>query len=250
MNRPSERNWIFLRGLVRGVGHWGNFAEQVQKVFPKDHFEFLEVPGNGVLWRQSSPWAVAEMVSQMRVQSAFVKNQKRFHMVGVSLGGMLATEWARRFPGEVEGLCLINTSAANHAKFYQRFRPQNWGAILEILLQKSVLERERRILKLMAHSQERRAEALAVWVAESEKHPIPRKNLLRQLVAAGSYRFPAEPPAPAVLLASKKDSFVSVVCTQNLASVWKVPAFYHPWAGHDLALDDPQWLLDCLKNMQ
>src|SRR5437868_6607644 len=114
------RNWVFLRGLVRGVGHWLDFPEKIQRAFPEDQFEFLEIPGNGTLFRQSSPLSIGEMVQQIRVQSLFCQNQKSFYLVGMSLGGMVATEWARLFPRDVESLCLINTSASNYGKIHER----------------------------------------------------------------------------------------------------------------------------------
>ncbi|MGZ5183361.1 MAG: alpha/beta fold hydrolase, partial [Ramlibacter sp.] len=70
-------------------------------------------------------------------------------------------------------------------------------------------------------------------------------NALRQLWAAARYRAPDRPPAvPLLLLASAGDRLVHPSCSARLADRWEVPLRLHPWAGHDLPLDDPAWVLD------
>ena len=44
-------------------------------------------------------------------------------------------------------------------------------------------------------------------------------------------------------LLERLDRLVSPRCSQRLAAAWKVPLALHPSAGHDLPLDDPDWLL-------
>lgn len=245
-----SKNWVLLRGLARGVGHWATFPERIQKAFPQDHFEFLDLPGNGGHFKKNSPLTVAEMMQEVRDSSSLVRAGTPIQLVAMSLGGMVATEWARQFPGEVERLCLINTSAANFGKFYERLRPGNLPKLAKIFRTSSVCERERRILDMVSNSESRQLEVLSQWTQESEKHPVSAKNFIRQLVAASRFHFPQQAPTKTLLLASAKDAFVAAACTERLSRSWQCPVSLHPWAGHDLALDDPEWLLDCLKNMQ
>jgi pimeloyl-ACP methyl ester carboxylesterase len=75
--------------------------------------------------------------------------------------------------------------------------------------------------------------------------PASRGNVLRQLLAAARYRAPPmAPPVPLLLLASERDRLVAVACSRALAEAWQVPFAVHPCAGHDLALDDPAWLIE------
>ena len=68
---------------------------------------------------------------------------------------------------------------------------------------------------------------------------------LRQLAAAARYAPPAKPPAtPLLLLASAGDSLVSPHCSERLAEQWKLALRLHPNAGHDLPLDDPDWVVE------
>ena len=67
---------------------------------------------------------------------------------------------------------------------------------------------------------------------------------MRQLLAAMRHRPPPRrPPVRMLLLASAQDALVSPRCSQRIAADWYLPLAMHPDAGHDLPLDDPQWLL-------
>ena len=47
---------------------------------------------------------------------------------------------------------------------------------------------------------------------------------------------------PTLLLASRNDGLVDVRCSRGLAAAWKVPLVEHASAGHDIPLDDPEWV--------
>jgi hypothetical protein len=46
------------------------------------------------------------------------------------------------------------------------------------------------------------------------------------------------------VLAGAGDRLVDPTCSRRLAAAWACPLAVHPWAGHDLPLDDAQWVLD------
>ncbi|WP_420538500.1 alpha/beta fold hydrolase [Marinobacter subterrani] len=64
-------------------------------------------------------------------------------------------------------------------------------------------------------------------------------------------RPPANPPKSlTLLLASRADRLVSSRCSSQLARLWGCDLVEHPWAGHDLPPDDPDWVLAQLLNLQ
>jgi len=64
------------------------------------------------------------------------------------------------------------------------------------------------------------------------------------LPAAARYRAPPPPPpVPTLLLASTHDRLVRCACSRALARAWRCALVEHPHAGHDLPLDDPQWVV-------
>lgn len=248
-----QKNWVLIRGLVRGVGHWADFPQMLQQSLPNDQFEYVDIPGNGFLYQEDSPLNIHEMVEAVRRQSQFLKQNKKVHICAVSLGGMIATAWADRYPQEIEHLVLVNSSSAKHAKFYERLRPENYFKMATMLLgyktRFTVNDIEREIVKMNLNSAERREVALPYWTKESEEHPVHLKNFFRQIFAARNYQFPAATPAPTTILTAENDHFVNVACSKNLAKHWNCPIHIHPWAGHDLPLDDPQWVIEKLRTV-
>jgi hypothetical protein len=68
---------------------------------------------------------------------------------------------------------------------------------------------------------------------------------VRQLAAALRFRIPrGGHRANLLVVASASDRLVDPACSVLLARRWKVPLRVHPSAGHELALDDPEWLAD------
>jgi pimeloyl-ACP methyl ester carboxylesterase len=248
-----QKNWILIRGLARGVGHWIDFPERLKEAFPNDHFELLEIPGNGTLYKEKSPTTMEQMVDSFRQQSQFIQQGKKVHLLAISLGAMVATAWADRYPTEIDNLVLINSSSAKYSKFYERLRPENYlkiaGVFLGLKTRYTIKDMEREILKMTANSSERRDFALPYWTQESESHPMEIQNFFRQLLAANSYVFPIEAPAPTTILSCENDHFVNVSCSKNLAKNWGCEIHIHPWAGHDLPLDDPDWVLKRLTKI-
>jgi pimeloyl-ACP methyl ester carboxylesterase len=48
---------------------------------------------------------------------------------------------------------------------------------------------------------------------------------------------------PTLLLASQTDHLVNVICSTTLAQRWQCALHLHPSAGHDLPLDDGDWVI-------
>jgi len=73
---------------------------------------------------------------------------------------------------------------------------------------------------------------------------VRASNALRQLVAAARFSASRQTPqCPVLLLGSERDGLVNVQCTRAIAQHWGSPMALHPDAGHDLPLEDPQWVI-------
>ena len=53
-----------------------------------------------------------------------------YRVLAMSLGGMVATDWAQRHPYEIERLVLINTSMRPFSQMQERLRPSAWPDLL------------------------------------------------------------------------------------------------------------------------
>lgn len=237
--------WVLLRGLARESRHWGGFAAALQARLPPGHTVCsIDLPGTGAFWWQQSPTTVAGLAQAARRQLASRTHRAPCMLVALSLGGMVAREWALQDPHGVRGCVLINSSLGGLAPFWLRLRPASYPALLGILRPgQSALQRERAILRLTSNLPVSDAVA-AAWAACAESAPVSPGNALVQLAAAARYRCGSHAAAvPTLLLASRRDRLVAVECSRRIARAWGVPLREHAQAGHDLPLDDPDWVI-------
>lgn len=241
-------DWVLLRGLARESRHWGDFPGLLQDALPPGHtVRPLDLPGTGGRSHERSPASVAALAQEARRAHAQATQARPCMLVALSLGGMVAHAWATQEPQGVRGCVLINTSLGGVAPFWQRLRPPSYPALLAILRPgQAALRRERAILRLTSNLPLSQRVAQA-WAAHADSAPVTPGNMLRQLAAAARYRADSQPPAvPTLLLASARDRLVSAECSRRLAWAWDTPLREHPQAGHDLPLDDPQWVVDAI----
>lgn len=242
-----SETWILLRGLVRQSRHWEGFPAALAEARPGAHVHTLDLPGNGDLHRDVSPDTVAGMVEALRKQLAARGLRPPFHVMALSLGGMVAVDWLSRYPDELAAAVLINTSAAGFNPFWQRLRTVNYPALMRyFLFGRDHLAREEEVLRLTCNllpADEERAVALR-WADYAREYATSRSNALRQLRAAMRFRAPAQLPGsvPVLLVNGAGDRLVHPVCSVTLSGAWRCPLRVHPHAGHDLALDAPRWL--------
>ena len=240
------RTWIFLRGLTRESAHWGSFPDDFRQAMPDARIISLDLPGNGQFHGQQSPLSVQAMVASCRDVLARNGERAPVYILAMSLGAMVATEWCRLAPNEIAGCVLINTSFRPFSPFYKRLRPGNYAALLRLgLLRGSPCETERSTLRLTSNRVAQRSQVINEWVDVRARRPVSPGNALRQLIAAARYRAPDTAPVPnMLLLASQLDPLVNSQCSQAIAGAWDRPLVFHPFAGHDLPLDDPLWVVE------
>ncbi|MBM4201695.1 MAG: alpha/beta hydrolase, partial [Gammaproteobacteria bacterium] len=205
----------------------------------------------GVHWRELSPFTVGGIMEAARAEalerSAAFAAAPLF-LLSISLGSMVAIDWAQRFPDELAGVVLINTSLAGLSPAYRRLRWRILPEMLIIARERDVARREAGILRLTSNAQPFRRELIDARVQADRRHPVSGRTLLRQLWAAARFRPSLEKPrVPVLLLSGQGDRMVSPRCTEDLAELWNLEPRRHPTAGHDLPLDDPDWTIDSVQ---
>lgn len=235
------RRWVLLRGLAREAGHWGAFPQLLAQA-TGDEVLVPDLPGNGLRWAERSPASVPRIVAACRDQ--LPPWDGGTVLLAMSLGAMVAIDWCRQAPHELAGCILINTSAGGASPFWRRLQPRNYPTLVRLAWPGTpAAAREPSVWRMTSNAPVQRDE-LDRWSALAREHPVSAANALRQLWAAARYRAPRQrPPVPLVLLASAQDHLVHPSCSERLAQRWQVPLRMHPWAGHDLPLDDPAWVL-------
>ncbi|MDO9354484.1 MAG: alpha/beta hydrolase [Solirubrobacteraceae bacterium] len=238
--------WILLRGLTRERGHWGDFPARLQARLGNSPVVALDLPGNGALHRIESPTRIAALTAFCRTEARRLGLAPPYRLLAISMGAMVAIDWAQSAPDEVAGCVLINTSLRPFDPFHQRLRPRNWGALIGLLLPgRAAVDRERTVLRLTSRNAAAAAAVLDAWVDLRCERPVAARNALRQLLAAARFRAPARAPAvPLLVLASARDGLVDPRCSLRLAARWHADLAVHAEAGHDLPLDDGAWLIE------
>ncbi|WP_333608925.1 alpha/beta fold hydrolase [Arsukibacterium sp.] len=244
LTAASDTPVLLLRGLTREQRHWGAFRPMLAAKLtnPLLYFDFA---GAGELYQQRSPSHISGLRQSVRLQwqqaTLNANNHGQVHLVALSLGGMLAADWALAYPEEVASITLINSSAKPLAPFYQRLRWQNYPALASLLWLSSA-RREQRILQLTTARAFQDPVIVAHWQRWQQQRPVTMSNALRQLLAASRFVLQQQPCCPALVISSQTDKLVNPQCSVALASFLQARHQQHSWAGHDIGLDDPAWL--------
>jgi len=240
--------WFFLRGLVRESGHWAGFLEKFALAFPHRQVVALDLPGSGTRFQETSPTTIAGYVEILRAQFLAERGDKNF-LFAISLGGMVGVEWMHRYPNDFNGAVLANTSLRGLSPLHHRLRLKNWGTVLRLLSSGDLTLRERRILEITSGRRDRFPALAPEWVEIQKLRPVSKRNALRQLLAAIKFRPPGGTPrTPILLLNGAQDQLVHPRCSEALARHWGSPLRVHPSAHHDITLDEPEWVLEQLRD--
>ncbi|AMK78639.1 MULTISPECIES: alpha/beta fold hydrolase [Methylomonas] len=250
MHKLAGRHWLLLRGLCREAAHWGKFPELLQQTFPQSTVNTIDLPGTGRFYQGHSPHSIEAITIQVRRQAlADGLLAKPVTVLAFSLGGMVTWEWLQRYPQDIAATALLNTSFAGLSPFYRRMRWQSYPQFLGLLLERDLYERELSIIQLVSNRPEHYPQTAEAWTAIQQARPISFANCVKQLKAAARYR-PSQkkPETPLLLLNGRGDRLVAPACSDAIHDKWQIDIFTHPWAGHDLCLDDGAWVANRLKD--
>lgn len=244
------QNWLLLRGLSREAAHWGEFLAILQAGFPQARIHTLDLPGTGTRYRETSPTSMTDIMQSVRQQAL---NQGLLNqpltIIGLSLGGMVAWEWMLKQPQEICAAALINTSLASLSPFYQRLRWQSYPNFFKLLVQPNPYRKELAIIRCVANRRDVDQKTALEWAKIQGERPVRFDNTVRQIIAAARYRpDDKRPQLPLLLLSGRGDRLVAPACSDAIQAKWQLQMQSHPWAGHDLTLDDADWTLQHLKD--
>lgn len=243
--------WIFLRGLGRSQKHWGDFPKKFQKKMNlrEQDILHLDLAGNGTEANRKSYTQIADQVEDLRRR---LKNhQPPFAIMSISLGSMVALEWAKKYPNEISRIILMNTSCNNLCYPHQRFQflnPVVLKSVIKFLWQgSSHFNQETAVLKMTAQNlNSDLQDRLAKDFSHIQSTSII--NLIRQIRMASKFVMPKNFATHIRLdfLVGEKDQLVNPECTKKMAQHCGHEAKVHLVAGHDLPLEDGDWILEQL----
>lgn len=248
---PQIKNWILIRGLARGAGHWGLFPQKLKKAFPNDKIYFVDVPGNGLLNKESTPLKISQFIASFEDQ--LKKQNFDFTLptygYSLSLGSMAMVEWARQKPEFFKKIYISNTSAANFSNVFKRLSID--AMALGVRMRRMHTPEDKEVASLEVTTTLTKEQILSDYkhafesmLSFSKTNSAHPKNIIRQLLAASFYSFPKQPPTEVVLMSGGKDKFVSTQCSKDIENKWHCKHVIHPDAGHDISFQFPDWVIE------
>ncbi len=240
--------WILVRGLAREFEHWFDFPERLSAALGV-RVVGLDLPGCGSEWQEQAPLTVAANARHLagRLRHELGVPTRPWGILGLSFGGMVATALCELFPTWASHLVLVNSSS-RLSPSVERIHPSGAARLLRIAALKDPNERERAVYELVSSL---RGDALSHCVERAVqvglRHPIRRTTVARQLAAAARFAPSGKRVQQLLVLSSENDHLVNPKASRRLAEFFGAPLRVHPTAGHELTLDDPEWVVSRIK---
>lgn len=239
-------DFFLIRGLAREGVHWGDFTRKLKEQKYTGEVLPLDLPGAGRYHKLTSPLTISENAEFLL--SHLPREAKRPRVIlSISLGSMIALEMAKKAPDLFQQIYVMNTSLSNLSPIHHRLQLKALRRMVEIILQRDIRQREIEILKMVSQKPQVWDSLLDRFVKAAVERPMSIQNVLRQLIAASIYKVSdAKPSCSIQVLNSCADEMVDPSCSEKLAKHWNLALHTHPSAGHDIAIDAPEWILEIL----
>lgn len=220
--------------LIPGLGaHHRSWLDFRHCLLAWDH-ETPDLPGTD---DAPAPWTMRETMERLR-EDLLRRRTPPFHLLGHSLGGMLALEWLEHHPEEVLSVTAINASSAmRFGGPVGRVRLRTWLKVLPELLSSDEPNIET-IVDLLVLSEDpvRRRWFIEQYESGALGAPPRANTLLRQFAAAFGWRpdIGKVESTKALLVVGARDEFVPPEASERLHQQLPSSRLVAIDGGHDL----------------
>jgi pimeloyl-ACP methyl ester carboxylesterase len=245
----GQQTIVLLRGLARWSAHWLGFEDLVIK----QGFRVITIDNRGFgksagvrIEKDTTIHELADDVAQIISREA----PAGAHIVGLSLGAMVGLALATMKPQLVRSLMMVNSSVGGSG--IARLSPKALLAIARALVSKSHGYGALSRALLSPHAGDAKLKRLATeWKKIDIDANIQMIGLWRQLVAARKFLGFVEMSAiscPTTIVRCDQDQFVDPRNSDFIhKQISHSDLIRHSNAGHELAIDDPDWFVEQIK---
>ena len=209
---------------------------------------FLDLPGFGSEWQSKSPMNVDDITDQVREKWLKERKDGPYILISISFGGMVGINWGSRFPDDLKGLVVMNSSLPKISSKLDRITLMGFLELIKMFSAPDFEIREELILKLTTNKPDNVNEYLKKFTIYQLEMTADKKNISRQTIAARNMNVPKELKPKLLCLTSEADRMVNYKCSEDIANEYNGQLRVHSFAGHDLTMDEPYWVADQIED--
>jgi 3-oxoadipate enol-lactonase len=239
---------VILRGLARSVRHWIGYEQDLAK-----HFDVIMIELRGI-GRSTAPWTWTTSIFDIADDVVAVLDAEKIeaaHVLGVSLGGMVALGTGIKHPGRCKSVITLNTSIAG-----QRVPRLTVGALRAIgnAVRKRDASVHAPLIDALVGSTcapERRREVVELYRRIAAEDGLYGQTAVKQLASAGRFFIKSHLASfkpPTLIVYGTDDRFVPHLNSRKLAAL--IPgAMLLPieGGGHELSVDRGDDLIAAIR---
>lgn len=240
---------IMIRGLGRWSEHWVGFDKRLA-----EHWKVITFDSRG-LGRTTTPLLPWNTMTDLAADIALILRTERIdsaHVVGTSLGGMIALEFAAKFPQMAKSVTAINSSVGRSGH-----RRLSWGASHALMRAAKTGDKMypelARVLLATSAPQELVQMLAKDWQEVDKKYSLPIAIVTQQLLVAMRWRHITRVAqalqCPVQIVSADEDQFVPRGNSLFLAN--RIPGALFtkiPNSGHETHVDQPEALEKALSD--
>ena len=234
---------VMLRGLSRTVRHWLGYE---RKIAENHRVITLDLRGIG---HNTQPLSFLHTMQDLAADVITVLDElaiQQSHILGVSLGGMVALATGLTYPSRCTSIITINTSIAGQRSL-RISAPGIWAIVSGLVGKKPKLHQNlANILTSHRLSAEQKAKLSEEFTKIADSDGIYALTTLKQLLLATRFSVRdklAGLTMPVLLIYGSDDAFVPNINTRKLKSlIPHAQLLSIPDAGHEVMHDQPEAL--------
>lgn len=230
---------IMLRGLGRTVRHWAGFEKMIARHFRVFTFDLRGIDTNRIPAKLStSVYDLAEDVIALMDHHKL----KKAHLLGVSLGGMVALAAGISYPERIRSLIIVNSSIAGQGVL--RLTPEALASISSAAWDQAGMER--RLIDVLTGpdiTPDRKQEIVQLYDEIKADLGMNAKTVAIQLASAARFfagKKLKKLTVPTLVIYGSHDKFVPAINSKRIAALIpdaKILELKN--AGHEAHLDKP-----------
>ena len=240
---------VLLRGLGRSVKHWLGYE---QRLAQSARVIAIELRGMGLStqryrWRDdlfANAEDIVRVLDHLHLEKA--------HMMGVSLGGMVALATGLKYPERTQSIVVMNTSIGGQRTL--RLSPKAVLALSSIVRFRDERFHTSLVDVLVSPTCDaaKKAQIAQSYAEIAQQHGFGALTVVKQLAAASRFLVKkrlGNLDIPTLVIYGGDDQFVPNINSINLAKLLpRSTVVKIDGAGHEISLDKPEELTTTLEN--